>query len=107
MAVAHFYVDGGEEVGRVLKVDGRLERLIGDSGQHVGDVGPLHIPDRNRHIGDSVVGVAQIVHIRELFGSDDRHWDGLDGDDDDAFVQYVVVLDVRTHGQRSGGFAHR
>ena len=31
--------------------------------------------------------------------------DGLDGDDDDAFVQYVVVLDVRTHGQRSGGAA--
>ena len=30
--------------------------------------------------------------------------DGLDGDDD-ALVQYVVVLDVGPHGQRSGGSA--
>jgi hypothetical protein len=51
---------------------------------------------------DSVVGITQIVHNRELLGSYDRHGDGLDGDDDDAFVQHVVVLDVRTHGQRSG-----
>ena len=65
--------------------------------------GPIQLRARRRRprLDDILTAMCQ----RAFLGSDDRHRDGLDGDDDDALVQYVVVLDVGPHGQRSGGSA--
>src|SRR5262249_38012566 len=95
----------GQEEGDVGGVGGGFDIEVADQRQESGDVDFVHVAVAGGDVGDPVVPVTEGVDGEPLGGRDVGGRLGFDRQDQDVFVQDVIVFHVRAQRQRGGGLA--
>src|SRR5579862_7579197 len=103
--VAAVEFDLGEEVGDLALVERAFDAGLVDERDQGGDVLVVAVAVAGRDVGDAVVFVAEVVEDETLRGRDVWDGSGLEREDDDVFLEDVVVLDVGAHRERAGCLA--